>query len=169
MVLDQGQPLAVGRTIGVFARTWITTGTARRGVFPVGRRSRESLPFRPGTGVGRQIALPGRVPHVEANGPGIVDVFQVVERQFAGGIGRGGRPGKGRRHLPMVKRGLTVTLDGIHDHEFFGAPMQIISIPKPGIVVKPVRRDTILVHSTAFQSWLPLRRFQEDRRVLISP
>src|SRR5689334_10264393 len=58
---------------------------------------------------------------------------------LAGGFGkRGGQ-------LLVIKCKSTISLLGIHDNELLCAAFQIVAIPKPGVVVEPVRVDAGLV------------------------
>jgi hypothetical protein len=48
----------------------------------------------------------------------------------------------------MVKCKATLALLGIHDNELLRAAFQIIAIPEPGIVVKPMRVDAGFVDTS---------------------
>ncbi len=85
-----------------------------------------------------QIALPDGVAHFEADQFSRVVQLDQLERQMIGIIFFARRSGKRRGEFTLIEGGSPRSRFGVDDDKFLCAVAQIIAIPEPSVIVKPM-------------------------------
>src|SRR5262249_4834593 len=87
-------------------------------------------PSGPGALVGGQVALPGRVADLEADGLRLANELDAVEGEPVRGVILAGRLREGGGELLVVERGLAGAGLGVDENELPGAAGQVVAVPE---------------------------------------